>query len=85
MRSLQSGMTTAMLRRQGGVLSVLSGRAGDRVFVSVVGYQPQQPESDAILQQHISDALSDFALTPTAGWQRATAAAHNAHNHGNRD
>ncbi|MEV3902929.1 hypothetical protein AB0K11_11455 [Mycobacterium sp. NPDC050551] len=85
MRSLQSGMTTAMLRRQGGVLSVLSGRAGDRVFVSVVGYQPQQPESDAILQQHISGALSDFALTPTAGWHRATAAAHNAHNHGNRD
>ncbi|MGA5463036.1 hypothetical protein [Mycobacterium sp. NPDC050041] len=85
MRSLQSGMTTAMMRRQGGVLSVLSGRAGDRVFVSVVGYQPQHPESDASLQQHISDALSDFALTPTAGWHRTTAAAHNAHNRENRD
>ncbi|MDO3637553.1 hypothetical protein [Mycolicibacterium arseniciresistens] len=85
MRSLQSGMTTAMLHRQGGVLSVLSGRAGDRVFISVVGYQPQQPGSDESLQQHISDTLRDFTLMPTAGWHRAPAAAQNAHNRGNRD
>ncbi len=69
MKSLSSGMTTAMLHQQGGLLSVLSGRAHGQVFVSVVAYQPAHPDSNDGLRQHISNALSDFSLTATAGWE----------------
>jgi hypothetical protein len=68
MKSLSSGMTKAMLHRFGGLLSLLSGRAHGRFFVSVVAYQPDRPNSNDDLQQHVSSALSAFSLTPTPGW-----------------
>jgi hypothetical protein len=69
MKSLRSGMTTAMLHQQGGLLSVLSGRARGQVFVSVVGYQPGHPTSNNDLRQDVSSTLSDFSLTATTGWE----------------
>jgi hypothetical protein len=81
MKSLCAGTTTAMMDRQGGLLSVLSGRAHDRVFVSVVAYQPDHPDSNSVLEHHISSALSDFSLTAISGWECAE---HNAQNRENR-
>ena len=63
MRSLGSGMTTAMMRQMGGLLSVLSGRVHGRVFISIVGYQPGWTNSDHDLQHHVSHVLSEFSLT----------------------
>jgi hypothetical protein len=70
MKSLSSGMTTAMMHQLGGLLSLLSGRAHGRVFVSVVAYQPDRSNSNDRLQQHVSNALSDFSLTAVPGWER---------------
>jgi hypothetical protein len=69
MKSLSSGMTTAMLHQQGGLLSLLSGRALGQVFVSVVAYQLGAHNSNDGLRQHISSALSDLQLTATTGWE----------------
>ena len=68
MKSLSSGMTTAMMHQLGGLLSLLSGRAHGRVFVSVVAHQPDQTNSDDELQQRVSRVLSEFSLTATTGW-----------------
>jgi hypothetical protein len=68
MKSLTAGMTTAMMHRLGGLLSLLSGRAHGRVFVSVVAYEPDRPNSNDELQQHVSNVLSEFTLTATIGW-----------------
>ena len=68
MRSLSAGMTTAMMHQLGGMLSLLSGRAHGRVFVSVVAYQPDRPNSNDELQQRVSSVLSEFSLTATIGW-----------------
>ena len=71
MKSLSSGMTSAMMHQLGGLLMLLSGRAYGRVFVSVVAYQPGRPNSNVDLQQCVSSALSEFSLTATTGWPRA--------------
>lgn len=68
MKSLSSGMTTAMLHQLGGLLSFLSGRTNGRVWVSVVAYQPDRPITNGALQQQISSTLEDFGLTPSSGW-----------------
>jgi hypothetical protein len=68
MRSLSAGMTTATMHQLGGLLSLLSGRVHGRVFVSVVAYQLDRPNSNGELQQHISSILSEFSLTATIGW-----------------
>jgi hypothetical protein len=68
MRSLSLGRTTAMMHQLGGLLSLLSGRAQGRVFVSVVAYQPDHPNSNDGLRQHLSSVLSEFSLTAAIGW-----------------
>jgi hypothetical protein len=68
MKSLSSGMTTAMMHQLGGLLSLLSGRAHGRVFVSVVAYQPDRPNSNNELQQRVSCVLSELSLTATTDW-----------------
>jgi hypothetical protein len=68
MRSLSSGMTTAMLHQLGGLLSLLSGRADGHVFVTVVAYQPDGSTTNDELRQHVSATLNDFSLTPEPGW-----------------
>jgi diacylglycerol O-acyltransferase / wax synthase len=70
MKSLYPGMTKATMHRAGGVLALLSGRAHEQVFVSVLAYQPGN--SNDGLQQHLSSTLNDFSLTGTTGWRRPT-------------
>jgi hypothetical protein len=68
-KSLSSGMTEAMMHQQGGLLSLLSGRAHGWVFVSVVAFQPDHPNSNDNLRQHVSSVLSEFSLTSSMGWE----------------
>ena len=68
MRSLSSGMTKAMIRQLGGLLSLLSGKAHGQVFISMVAYQPDGPNSDDELRQHISSVLNEFSLSANIGW-----------------
>jgi hypothetical protein len=68
MRPLGPGVTRAIMHRLGGLLVLLSGRAHGRVFVSVLAYQPDRPNSNDVLRQHLSSVLSDFSLTATTGW-----------------
>jgi hypothetical protein len=68
MKSLYPGVTKAIMHRTGGVLALLSGRTHGRVFVSVLAYQLDRPNSNDDLRQQISSALSDFSLTATTGW-----------------
>jgi hypothetical protein len=68
MKSLYPGVTTAVMRRTGGVLALLSGRVGRQVFVSVLAYQPDRPNSNDDLWRHLASALGDFSLTATTGW-----------------
>jgi hypothetical protein len=68
MKSLSAGMTNPMMHQLGGLMSLLSGKAHGRVFVSVVAYQPDRSNSNDDLRQQISSALSDFSLTATVGW-----------------
>jgi hypothetical protein len=56
-----------MMHQLGGLLSLLSGRAQGRVFVSVVAYQPDHPNSNDDLRQHLSSVVSEFSLTATIG------------------
>ncbi|UNB99157.1 hypothetical protein H5U98_27360 [Mycolicibacterium boenickei] len=59
------GLTEAMLNRFGGTQSFLSGRANGRVFVSAHSYLPGRVNTNARLQQDLSNALKDFSLTGT--------------------
>jgi hypothetical protein len=68
MRILLPGVTKATVDQTGGLLGLLSGRVHGQVFVSVVAYQPGHPNSNDVLQQRLSSAVSDFSLTATIGW-----------------
>jgi hypothetical protein len=70
MKSLCLGVTTTMMHQLGGLLSLLSGRAHGRVFVSVVAYQPDRSNSNDDLRQRLSGVLSEFSLTARIGWPR---------------
>jgi len=62
------GVTKAMMHQLGGLLVVQSARVGRQVFVSVLAYQPDRPDSNSELRQQVSRALGDFSLTASAGW-----------------
>ena len=65
-RSLAPGLTKATVHGLGGMLVVISGRVGRRVFVSVLSHQLGQPNSDELLRDVIATTFTDFALTPVA-------------------
>jgi hypothetical protein len=69
MKSLYPGMTKSIMHRTGGVLALLSGRVGHRVFVSVLAHVPGLIESTDDLWQHLSSVFDDFSLTAATGWE----------------
>lgn len=75
MKSLYPGVTAATMHRAGGLLALLSGRVGGRVFLSVLAYRPGGLNSNDELRHLLSDTLSDFALTGAAGWPAAESVA----------
>ena len=62
------GVSKALMHQLGGLLVVHSARVNRQVFVSVLAYQPDRPNSNDDLWQDLSSALSDFSLTATTGW-----------------
>ena len=62
------GVTKAMMHQLGGLLVVHSARVHQQVFVSVLAYQPDCPNSNDELRRDLSSALSDFSLTASTGW-----------------
>lgn len=73
MRTFYPGITEATLRRTGGLLGLLSGRVHGKVFISVLGYQPDRPNTLDDLRRDLSNTLSDFSLHATTGWGRQRA------------
>ncbi len=69
MKSLYPGVTRETMQRTNGVLALLSGRLQEKVFVSVLAYEPAGRNSNEGLRQHISNTLGDFSLTATTGWR----------------
>jgi hypothetical protein len=69
MKSLYPGVTSATMHRTNGVLALLSGRARGQVFLSVLAYEPGRPNSNGVLEQHVSSVLSDFSLRAAADWR----------------
>ncbi|AEV76569.1 hypothetical protein MycrhN_6108 [Mycolicibacterium rhodesiae NBB3] len=66
-------VSKTMIDQLGGVLVVHSGRVHDQVFVSVLGYQPDRPNSNDTLRSNLVSALGDFSLAPVTGWECADA------------
>jgi diacylglycerol O-acyltransferase / wax synthase len=62
---LYSGVTKAMMHRNGGLQALVSGRALGQLFVSAIAYQPGRPNSNDGLRQDFVSALNDFSLTGT--------------------
>jgi hypothetical protein len=75
MKSLYPGVTTAIMQRTGGVLALLSGRSHRQVFVSVLAYHPDRPNSNDVLRQDLSSVLREFSLTARTGWPRPVSVA----------
>lgn len=75
MRSVYPGVTDATMQRTNGALALLSGRAHDRVSVSVLGYELGRQNSNEALRQALSRALNDFSLTGATGWNPVRAVA----------
>jgi hypothetical protein len=63
MKTMGPGLTKATVHRVGGMLVVLSGRMNGRIFISVLSYQLNQPNSDELLQRALADTLADYSLT----------------------
>jgi hypothetical protein len=72
MKSLYVGVTNATMHRTNGALGLVSGRIHGQVFISVLSYELDRPNSNDELRQRISSALNDFSLTPTAGWHTSS-------------
>lgn len=76
MRSLYPGVTRATMDGVGGVLALLSGRVGGRVFVSTLGYLPDHDLSDAVLREAVSATLARFGRSASIGLPEGTRHVH---------
>jgi hypothetical protein len=56
-------VTRDVLDRRGGLLTVISGRLADKMFVSVISYQPGTANTTAHLREAIGQTLAEFDLT----------------------
>ena len=61
-RGIDRRVTREALERRSGLLTVMAGRAGGRVVMSVVGYEPGQENTRAWLRDVVVAALADFGL-----------------------
>jgi hypothetical protein len=61
-------ITRTIMHRIGGRLQLVSGRANERVFVTVLAYQPGRENSNEALQQEFWGTMADFSLPFTTGW-----------------
>lgn len=68
-KSVYPGVSAGTMYRTNGALALLSGRLHGRVFVSALAYELGRHNSNAALQQAISNTLTEFSLTATSGWR----------------
>ncbi len=62
-RGIDRRVTREALERRSGLLTVMSARAGGTVIMSVVGYEPGQPNTREWLRDVVDATLADFGLT----------------------
>lgn len=72
MKSLYLGVTNSTMHRTNGTLGLVSGRVGGQIFISVLNYELDRPNSNDELRQRVSSALDDFSLTATPGWHTSS-------------
>lgn len=62
-RGIDRRVTRAALEKRSGLLTVMSGRVGGRILMSVVAYQPGWQNDKAALRAVVVDTLGDFGLS----------------------
>jgi hypothetical protein len=67
--SLFPGVTSSMMHSTGGRLALVCGRVHQRVFVSILAYQPGRSNSKDVLRQDLLSVLGEFSLVAAAGWE----------------
>jgi hypothetical protein len=63
LRGVDRRVTQRYLEQRGGLLTVLAGRIGGKMSITVVAYQPGGENSKPRLRQLVSDIMADFGLT----------------------
>jgi hypothetical protein len=63
LRGVDRHVTGQFLERRGGLLTVLAGRIGGRLSITVVAYQPGGRNSKPHLRELAANTLADFGLT----------------------
>jgi hypothetical protein len=63
LRGVDRHVTRQFLERRGGLLTVLAGRIGGKISVTVVAYQPGTENSKDNLRQLAAGTLAEFGLT----------------------
>jgi hypothetical protein len=62
LRGVDRHVTRDYLERRGGLLTVLAGRVGATISITVVAYQPGAENSKAWLRAMVADVLAEFDL-----------------------
>ncbi|HEX2212612.1 MAG TPA: hypothetical protein VHH12_03970 [Mycobacterium sp.] len=63
LRGIDRQVTREYLERRGGLLTILTGRIGGKMSITVVGYRAAAQNSKARLRELAADTLSEFGLT----------------------
>lgn len=63
LRGVDRHVTRQYLERRGGLLTVLAGRIGGKISITVVGYQPGAQNSKPHLRELAAQTLAEFELT----------------------
>lgn len=63
LRGVDRYITEEALQRRHGILTLVSGRVGDQLTISVVAYQPGLENTTARLRDVVAQTLADFELT----------------------
>lgn len=62
-RLIEPGISRRALEAMGGQLFVASGRTPGKVFISVVAYRPDRPNTPEALRELVSQTFAEFELT----------------------
>jgi hypothetical protein len=63
LRGVDRHVPRGVLERRGGLLTVLAGRIGGKISITVVAYQPGAENSKPRLRELAADTLAEFGLT----------------------
>jgi hypothetical protein len=63
LRGVDRHVTQRYLEHRGGLLTVLAGRIGGKVSITVVAYRPGEENTKPRLRQMAADVMADFGLT----------------------